>query len=249
MALELTSQFLKIATERNFKATPIAEAFGHPLLMLEKVNGDGLPAISISAGIHGDEPAPVSTLLNLLESNFFTTAANWEVFPILNPSGLECNTRENADGVDLNRDFLNAKSIEAKATIKAYTDSQFPHLSLSLHEDWESSGFYLYALHEQRAKDAGRHVLDRVSKVGPIESEPSIDGHPAKEGLILPLQFIDESALSDGWPEAIFLYRRSHHLHMTLESPSSLPLETRIQMHETAITAAIEFFFEQCATE
>ncbi len=53
----------------------------------------------------------------------------------------------------------------------------------------------------------------------------------------------------DGLPEAIFLYRRSHHLHMTLESPSSLPLETRIQMHEPAIAAAIEFFFEQCATE
>ncbi len=106
MALELTSQFLKIATERNFKATPIAEAFGHPLLMFEKMNGDGLPAISISAGIHGDEPAPVWTLLNLLESNFFTTAANWQIFPILNPSGLERNTRENADGVDLNRNSL-----------------------------------------------------------------------------------------------------------------------------------------------
>ena len=63
------------------------------------------PRIYLSAGIHGDEPAPPLALLALIESGALDKRAVWFLCPILNPDGLARGTRENAEGVDLNRDY------------------------------------------------------------------------------------------------------------------------------------------------
>ena len=62
--------------------------------------------ILISASIHGDEPAGVETIIQLLSNNNFQSD-DWEItlLPCLNPYGYEINSRENFHSQDLNRLF------------------------------------------------------------------------------------------------------------------------------------------------
>lgn len=57
-------------------------------------------------GVHGDEPEGVAlaeATLNWLKTE--TTENPWILIPRINPDGLEAQTRTNAQGVDLNRNF------------------------------------------------------------------------------------------------------------------------------------------------
>ena len=76
--------------------------------------------IYLSTGIHGDEPAPPLALLALLEAGVFDARAIWFLCPLLNPDGLARRTRENAGGIDLNRDYL------AREKVRTWMASRIP---------------------------------------------------------------------------------------------------------------------------
>jgi hypothetical protein len=100
--------------------------------------------IYISAGIHGDEPAGPLAALKLIQENPLAGECGDFLLPCLNPAGFTLNRRENADGIDLNRDYRNPKSAEVRAHIAWLERQPRFDLYLCLHEDWESRGFYLY---------------------------------------------------------------------------------------------------------
>src|SRR5262249_24471650 len=62
--------------------------------------------IYISAGIHGDEPAGPLAARQLLEENEWPPDASLWLLPCLNPTGFQLHRRENAEGIDLNRQYL-----------------------------------------------------------------------------------------------------------------------------------------------
>jgi len=105
-----------------------------------------LPAarIYISAGSHGDEPAGPLAALKLIQENHWPAHAEIFLLPCLNPAGCALNRRENAEGIDLNRDYRQPQAAETRAHI-AWLERQ-PNFDryLCLHEDWEAQGFYLY---------------------------------------------------------------------------------------------------------
>ncbi len=241
MSLPSCEDFSELARSSGFHAETIFDTAAGPLLRLEKSSDTNLAVVLISAGIHGDEPAPVTALYQLVESGFFSAESfNWRIFPILNPTGLRQGTRVNAEGIDLNRDFLGTRSPEISAYKRSIESEQRIDMSLNLHEDWEAKGFYLYALSPTNAEEKGRAIVETVREKGPIEQSELIDGHPSSSGgLILPLEFINDDSLSDGWPEAIHLYRAAPHLHFTMESPSCLPIETRVGMQIAAVKKAV----------
>jgi murein tripeptide amidase MpaA len=72
----------------------------------------------------------------LLERGFFDARAVWFLCPLLNPVGLAHGTRENAGGLDLNRDYLHPASTEVRAHTAWLQRQPRFDLALILHEDW-----------------------------------------------------------------------------------------------------------------
>jgi len=194
--------------------------------------------IYISAGIHGDEPATPLAARQLLRDNRWPASANLWMCPCLNPSGFIGNRRENEHGTDLNRQYLQPQAKETVAHISWLQTQPSMDLCLCLHEDWESHGFYLYELNPDGLPSASERVLKDVSGVCPIDCSETIEGRPAKNGLILPILDI-RTRLQ--WPEALFLITHKTRLCYTLEAPSDFPLHSRVQALVTAVNSAVGF--------
>ena len=140
--------------------------------------------IYISAGIHGDEPAGPLAVLQLLKENRWPENANIWICPCLNPAGFSLNTRENASGIDLNRQYLKTEAEEIKAHIAWLERQPRFDVSLCLHEDWESQGFYVYELNPDQQSSFAPAILKSVAEVCPIDMSPVIEDRPAVNGLI-----------------------------------------------------------------
>ncbi len=225
------------ARAAGFRIECFSDVAGCPLLSLTKRSPGPRPRIYISAGIHGDEPAPPLALLEMIEAGLFDDRAVWFLCPLLNPAGFIRRTRENADGIDLNRDYKALRSLEIQAHARWLRRQPNFDLALCLHEDWESQGFYLYELNVGPRGSLARPILDAVVEVCPLEAATVIDGRPIAEPAVI--RPISDPLLRETWPEAIYL--RAHHTQheYTFESPSALPLAMRVAAQSAAVTAAI----------
>lgn len=225
------------ARRAGFRVEPFGAVAGAPLYALTKRARGPRPRIYLSAGIHGDEPAPPLVLLHLIECGIFDARAVWFICPLLNPAGFLRRTRENADGIDLNRDYKALRSLEIQAHARWLQRQPNFNLSLCVHEDWESRGYYLYELNPLKRASLAPAMLTAVARVCPLETASTIDGRAIAEPAII--RPIDDPLQRELWPESIYL--RAHHtrLSYTLESPSAFPLAQRIAAHAAAIEAAV----------
>jgi len=232
----LAARFITAGQAAGFRVEHYGEIDGCPLVALTKRTPGPRPRIYLSAGIHGDEPAPPLTLLAMIESGAFDAQATWFVCPLLNPAGLARGIRENPAGLDLNRDYKHRESPEIQAHVAWLQRQPNFAVTLSVHEDWESKGYYLYELNPEHRPSLAEPMIAAVAAVCPIDHSPLIDGREAKEGILRP---VSDPLLREKWPESIYL--RAHHSTQTytLESPSAFPLATRIAAHRMALETAI----------
>ena len=193
--------------------------------------------IYISTGIHGDEPAGPLAVRQLLQENRWPGQVDVWLCPCLNPRGFELNRRENAEGIDLNRDYRHLEAAEVRAHIAWLQPQPDFDLTLCLHEDWEAHGFYLYELNPQHRPSYSRKMIDTVTKVCPIDPSPEIEGRAAQGGIINPDISPDSRPQ---WPEAFYLLQNKTKQSYTLEAPSDFPLATRIAALVTAVRAAMD---------
>jgi len=236
--VDFTARFGTAAQPAGFRAEPYGEINGHPLIAYTKRTPGPRPRVYLSAGIHGDEPAPPWALLRLLQEGFFDERCTWFVCPLLNPTGFLAATRENHAKIDLNRDYKNPQSPEIAAHVRWLQRQPNFDLIICVHEDWESKGFYLYELNPDHQPTLAHAMIAAARAVCPIESAEVIDGRPiAEPGIIRP---VSDPVLRDTWPEAIYL--RHHHgsLDYTIETPSALPLEQRVATHSAVLRAALD---------
>ncbi len=227
--------FTSAAQAAGFLPAVLALTEAGPLMAWQRP--DPGPRVYLSAGIHGDEPAGPLALLELMRDGFFRPGVEWALCPALNPSGLACGRRENAAGIDMNRDYWLRHSSEVAAHAAWLELNPTPALFLSLHEDWETADFYLYEINPggddpQRT----RGILHAVSPWFLPEAGPQIDGHtPREPGWIFHAADPD---VPDGWPEAIFLAKHGCPLSFTFETPSHRVLASRVAAHRAAVRAA-----------
>jgi hypothetical protein len=193
--------------------------------------------VYLSAGIHGDEPAgPLAVKALLLENAFPPHFEVW-ICPCLNPTGFTQNRRENLQGTDLNRQYLEPHAREIIAHIAWLERQPRFDLCICLHEDWESHGFYLYELNPDGLPAMADPIIDAVSQVCPIDLSDVIEGRPAQRGVIRPSW--DPSARPQ-WPEAFFLLTHKTRLSYTLEAPSDFPLKVRVNALAKAVKQALK---------
>jgi predicted deacylase len=207
------------------------------LWCLHRQSGKALRKVYLSAGIHGNEPAGPLATLDLLQRNQWPADAEIWICPCLNPAGFRLNTRGNAAGVDLNRDYRQPTSAEAKAHIALLEQLPDFDLAICLHEDWEARGFYLYELNATGRVSFAESIIEAVSHSCPIDPSSQIDGLPADGGIIRPEM---DPRRRPEWPEAFYLFVNKTRLSLTVESPSDFELTVRVRALTAATLAALK---------
>lgn len=220
---ELLTRFDTAAKQQGFskeEITPAIPAYSRP--------ADG-PLIQISAGIHGDEPASPLAALAFLESAP-SPEFHWILTPLLNPSGFATATRENAQGIDLNRDYIHPRSSEVQAHLDWLHRQPPPDLFISLHEDYDATGFYFYEVQTGGHPSIHQALFDKVLPLLPLEPGPLIDGRKStSDGWFFTDELPDITKFSEeegGYPEALFLAQKGCPLSLTFETPThSVPMK------------------------
>lgn len=192
--------------------------------------------IYLSAGMHGDEPAGPLAMRRLLQTNAWPRNLELWLCPCLNPGGFDLNRRENPQGMDLNRQYKGPKAPETAAHISWLEQQPAFDLTLCLHEDWESRGFYLYELNLDRQPSLAEKIVERISQVCPIDRSDIIEGRAANGGIVRPV--VDPRVRPD-WPEAFYLVTYKTRLSYTLEAPSDFPLSVRMAVLAEGVNTAL----------
>ena len=213
----------------------------YPLIKIVLGKRNSLRAL-ISAGIHGDEPGGIESILNFLKNNEYLDYINeWEItlLPCLNPYGYEFGTRTNHQGKDLNRLFKLKNPPEEVVFAQSILETDFK-LIIDLHEDNESHGYYLYQTGLSKTYEKiGLEILNSLEGIMPINLETEIAGSQADQGIIgKELEILS----MDWWPMALYGLSKGTQMCLTLETSSLFDMETRVHAHLTAIKTAFKHF-------
>ena len=225
------------ADQQGWTSIPIVLSDGSALPAFEKLAPAGRRNVYISAGIHGDEPAGPLAALELMKENPWPLDINVWLIPCLNPKGFVLNQRENEAGVDLNRDYRSLAAEVVRAHTQWLKARPRFDVTLLLHEDWESNGFYLYELNPELRPSLAEAIVGAVKEVCPIDMSPVIEGRDAKNGIICANP---DLLKRPDWPEAFYVVHHKTPISYTLEAPSDFPLRTRIQSLTVGVKSALK---------
>jgi hypothetical protein len=111
-----------------------------PMILLRSGSGAGKIRIWMQGGLHGDEPASTEAMLYLLhvllnqqENAALLDQIELAVVPMANIDGYLEQQRNNAEGLDLNRDQTKLMAVESPQLKLAFARFQ-PHVALDFHE-------------------------------------------------------------------------------------------------------------------
>lgn len=114
---------------------------------------DENPTLLMASGTHGDE-SEIVPLVEEIVWKYHDKLPPFMFIPEISPSACELNTRENKDGLDLNRSFtVPPPADEVKAMMDLWSNYKFG-IFLNFHTDPDASDFYLYdgTKHRNRKK-------------------------------------------------------------------------------------------------
>jgi hypothetical protein len=135
---ELLNEILK-QFHNNFSYSILGESVNKlPIHSFEW--GGGPIRILLWSQMHGNESTTTKALVDFMrflneasEADVLKNTFKLYIVPMLNPDGAKAYTRENAAGVDLNRDFLDLSQPESRALMNYYQNIQ-PHYCFNLHD-------------------------------------------------------------------------------------------------------------------
>lgn len=246
--LVLQERWHAVAGEADLRLETVHEEDGRSVLVLENTlaaTGEG-EGLYLSAGVHGDECAPVLGLLEWAESSpWVFEEVPVTIFPCLNPRGLAENSRRDSGGRDLNRAFHDPAVPLIGAWQERIAGRRF-WVAANLHEDYEAGGIYLYELVREQGESRGEGLLRACEGIIPREGNAEVDGSPVEKGLIsrasdpASLRELVDRELEGGCPEAIQLFLHHTGCSLTFETPSEFDLPRRVAAHRAFLEAVVE---------
>ena len=255
----LIARWRRVARAAGVPLRPLAKAGTYTVYFLDYRPADASAdrgGLYATAGVHGDEAGTTEGLLLWAERHLpalskprreAKKALPFFLVPCLNPWGLVNNRREAADGTDLNRVFDRDSDPPIGALKKVLAGRRFD-LALTLHEDYDANGLYLYEISEQRMDDLGETLLAAARALGfPIDARGTVETRRfTKPGLVRMRGCANARRWrnSTSTAEAIWLYlnRRTRHL-LTIETPSEFSLTARARMQARLIEVGVERLF------
>ncbi len=214
-------------------------AGGFPVLFLE-TRHQTQSGLYLSAGVHGDEPAPVTALLEWAEANLsLLRQGSFVLVPLFNPEGLRANTRTDENGLDLNRTFHDLENPHFTAWHRAMAGRKF-RLGVMFHEDYDAQGIYAYEL-SGRSGLTTAPLLQAARKFMPPDARRTIDDFPARDGVIKRSRIPQRIT---GLPEALVVFRQYAEGTFTIETPSEFSLTDRVAAHKAVLDALVEITCE-----
>ncbi len=230
---EYTAKLRFFCRQKRLNLRRLGTAGGYPLFQVTAGPKQPVSTLVFSAGIHGDEVSGPLAILELVRRFDWQGLRRTGVvlLPIGNPWGFDHGRRFNAAGNNLNRGFTGKRLGGTRRLLHRAARAGAPDLFLSLHEDDEQAGFYLYAYGRpgrnepllRLIRSAGRGFL-------PLARGPRIDGHPAAGGVIFNIRdgSFEHRVHLDGVKESL-----------CLELPDKHPLSARVRSGAAIMSAVI----------
>ena len=227
----LHKRWRKAVRGTPFHCVTVGEKNGYPLFRVRN-SAEGPGGLYVSAGIHGDEPAPLWALLEWFEAGDYQRLGEVPIllFPCLNPWGIVENRRHDADDNDLNRLFDKFALTPIQQIREAIAGECF-RVGCCLHEDYDAQGAYLYDLNALGSSESAKAILKHsVTADVPIDGRKTIDGSRAVQGVVYRKRL--KRAQIPGMPEAVSMFMGGFaERTLTFETPSEFCLIDRIIAH------------------
>lgn len=194
--------------------------------------------LGLFAGIHGDEPEGVHTLVALLERLLAqpSLAAGYQlhIYPVCNPSGFAAGTRHSVAGLDLNREFWRRSSQPEVWWLEHELITRRFDGVVSLHSDDTANGCYAYVRGAVIAENLARPALAAASRILPVDTRPFVDGFRNRDGLLYDCFQGILAAPPVGLDPQPF--------ELILESPQSALSAVQVQANLAAILSILETY-------
>lgn len=223
---DLEARWKALRASQDARVREVACVGASRTLLCVELGDISKPMITLAAGVHGDEPAGPVALLHLAEQQLLDERFSYRIWPCTNPSGFAAGTRENVDGIDINRTFGRGGSApESRALVMANRDLKFL-LAIDLHEDDEGCGFYCYAYGGPAIGEAVVRALrehgDGIDPRGCLRPNP-----------------VEEAEAIGGLSLSLLLARNAAERALTFETDARGALETRVATHCVAVQTAV----------
>lgn len=190
--------------------------------------------VALFAGIHGDEPAGILGLVDLVreldaDPQFGKEFQLW-IYPLCNPSGYVDGTRHSRSGIDLNRHFWSDCQEPEIQLLEAELRRHSFNGIISLHSDDTSDGMYGFVRGHTLTKGLMEPALAAAEAALPRDKRGLIDGFHAVEGIIHSGYGGILSAPPGSWPEPF---------EMVIETPQNAPMELQRQAFVLALRSIL----------
>jgi len=211
--------------------------------MIEKF-GDFKVPVFINGSIHGNEYTGVDAAIRLIETLAYGDTPEIQaildnvillVNVVQNPDGRVLGTRQNANGFDLNRDFISQTQPESRATVKILTEWN-PMVTLDLH------GFVNPMLIEPTTPPHNpNYEYDLYLQWALNEAFAMRDELFAQTGFSAQIPYVEDPAGWDDWgAQYVPMYAMYHGSYgHTLETPYRD--ERGVDAHFAAVWGALNF--------